>query len=73
VGSFRSDLSRRAGQVLAATSMRLLQSKTAVVTKPMSTGSWTNFTPSAQSVKLGLHIIDGERDVRDTVGNDPLF
>jgi hypothetical protein len=59
--------------VLAATSMRLLQSKTAVVTKPMSTGSWTNFTPSAQSVKLGLHIIDGERDVRDTVGNDPLF
>ena len=69
-------LSRRAGQLVAAIWMRLPQvsSKTAVVTGPMFAGCWTNFTlERAQPVELGLHIIDGERGVRDTVGDDRVF
>ena len=45
-----------------------VSSKTAVVTGPISVGSWVKRTPSSrQPLVLGLHVVDGERGERDAV------
>jgi hypothetical protein len=50
-----------------------VSSKTAVVTGPISAGSWVNWTPIAQSLELPLDVIDGKGGERNAVFDQRLL